>query len=62
MFGFTKKIRYAVVGGGQISQQAFMPGVGRTNNSEMTALVTGDPVKADKLAKLYKIKAWSYDQ
>ncbi|WP_277969092.1 Gfo/Idh/MocA family protein [Sphingomonas echinoides] len=60
MFGHTKKVRYAVVGGGQISQQAFMPGVAQTDNSEMTALVTGDPVKADKLAKLYGIKAWSY--
>ncbi|WP_426290989.1 Gfo/Idh/MocA family protein [Sphingomonas sp. TWP1-3-1] len=62
MFGLTKKVRYAVVGGGQISQQAFMPGIARTNNSEMTALVTGDPVKADKLAKLYKLKAYSYEQ
>ena len=62
MFGHTKKVRYAVVGGGQISQQAFMPGIGRTDNSELTALVTGDPVKADKLAKLYGIKAWSYEQ
>jgi predicted dehydrogenase len=62
MFGHTKKIRYAVVAGGQISQQAFMPGVGRTNNSELAALVTGDPVKADRLAKLYGIKAWSYEQ
>jgi len=62
MFGTSKKIRYAVVGGGQISQQAFMPGVGRTDNSELVALVTGDPKKADKLASQYKIKAWSYDQ
>lgn len=62
MFGHTKKVRYAVVGGGQISQQAFMPGISRTDNSELTALVTGDPVKADKLAKLYGIKAWSYEQ
>ena len=62
MFGQTKKVRYAVVGGGQISQQAFMPGVGRTDNSELVALVTGDPVKADKLAKLYGITAWSYEQ
>ena len=61
MFGQTKKVRYAVVGGGQISQQAFMPGVGRTDNSELVALVTGDPVKADKLAKLYGITAWSYE-
>jgi predicted dehydrogenase len=62
MFGHTKKIRYAVVGGGQISQQAFMPGIGRADNSELAALVTGDPVKADKLAKLYGIKAWTYEQ
>lgn len=62
MFGHTKKVRYAVVGGGQISQQAFMPGIARTNNSELAALVTGDPVKADELARLYGIKAWSYEQ
>jgi predicted dehydrogenase len=62
MFGHKKKVRYAVVAGGQISQQAFMPGISRTNNAELTALVTGDPVKADKLASAYKIKAWSYEQ
>jgi predicted dehydrogenase len=62
VFGHTKKVRYAVVAGGQISQQAFMPGIARTNNSELSALVTGDPVKADRLAGLYGIKAWSYDE
>jgi glucose-fructose oxidoreductase len=62
MLGHKKKVRYAVVAGGQISQQAFMPGIGRTDNSELTALVTGDPIKADKLAKLYNIKAWTYEQ
>ena len=62
MSGSKKKVRYAVVAGGQISQQAFMPGISRTNNSELVALVTGDPVKADKLAKLYGIKAYSYEQ
>jgi glucose-fructose oxidoreductase len=62
MFGRKDKVRYAVVAGGQISQQAFMPGVARTNNSELAALVTGDPVKADELAGKYKIKAWSYDE
>ena len=61
MFNHAKKVRYAVVGGGQISQQAFMPGISRTSNSELVALVTGDPVKADKLASQYDIKAWSYD-
>ncbi|MER5171262.1 Gfo/Idh/MocA family protein [Thioclava kandeliae] len=58
----TKKIRYAVVAGGQISQQAFMPGISRTDNSELAALVTGDPAKASKLAGLYGIKAWRYDE
>ncbi|WBO21525.1 Gfo/Idh/MocA family protein [Sphingomonas abietis] len=62
MFGRTKKIRYAVVGGGQIAQQAFMPGIGRTNNSVLAALVTGDPVKADALAGLYAIKSWKYEE
>jgi predicted dehydrogenase len=62
MFNHTKKVRYAVVGGGQISQQAFMPGIARTNNSELVALVTGDPVKANKLARQYGLKAWSYDK
>ncbi|MGI4733663.1 MAG: hypothetical protein ACRYG7_00625 [Janthinobacterium lividum] len=57
MFEHPKKIRYAVVGGGQIAQQAFMPGIVRTNNSELVALVTGDPVKADELASEYDIKA-----
>ncbi len=61
MFESKEKVRYAVVGGGQISQQAFMPGIARTNNSILTALVTGDPVKAEDLAKAYGIKAWSYD-
>lgn len=62
MFGHSKKVRYAVVGGGQISQQAFMPGIARTKNSELAALVTGDPVKADELAKLYGITAWPYER
>jgi predicted dehydrogenase len=62
MFGRKDKVRYAVVGGGQISQQAFMPGVGRTDNSVLAALVTGDPVKADELAGEYDVKAWSYEQ
>ncbi|AQS87148.1 putative dehydrogenase [Neoasaia chiangmaiensis NBRC 101099] len=61
MFGSTKKVRYAVVGSGQISQQAFMPGIARAENSELVALVTGDPEKADKLAKQYNIPAYGYD-
>ncbi|TBU71110.1 Gfo/Idh/MocA family protein [Phytopseudomonas daroniae] len=56
------KIRYAVVAGGWISQGAFMPGVGQTDNSVITALVTGDPIKADELAALYDIKSYSYEE
>ena len=37
----AKKVRYAVVALGDISQRAFMPGVSHTHNSEMVALVTG---------------------
>ncbi|MBA1200256.1 Gfo/Idh/MocA family oxidoreductase [Pseudomonas capeferrum] len=55
------KIRYGVVGGGSISQGAFMPGIGQTDNSVMTALVTGDPVKADRLAGEYGLKSYRYE-
>lgn len=58
----NRKIRYGVVGGGSISQGAFMPGIGQTDNSVITALVTGDPVKADELAARYGIKAYAYEQ
>ncbi|WP_459205599.1 Gfo/Idh/MocA family protein [Pseudomonas sp. MLB6B] len=57
-----RKIRYGVVGAGAISQGAFMPGVGQTDNSVITAIVTGDPVKADQLAELYSAKSYSYEQ
>lgn len=54
------KIRYAVVGAGWISQGAFMPGVGQTNNSELVAVVTSDPGKSEGLGGLYGIKGYSY--
>ncbi|WP_263143792.1 Gfo/Idh/MocA family oxidoreductase [Pseudomonas alcaligenes] len=55
------KVRYAVVGGGWISQAAFMPGVVQTRNSVMTALVTGDPRKAKELAARYGLKSYAYE-
>jgi predicted dehydrogenase len=48
-------IKYAVVGAGWISQQAFLPGVGQSANSKVTAMVTGDPDKAARLASFYGI-------
>ncbi|MFN4141022.1 Gfo/Idh/MocA family protein [Aestuariivirga sp.] len=50
-----KKIRYAVVGAGWISQIAFMPSIAQTGNSEMTAIVSGNPANARKLAEFYGI-------
>ena len=58
-----RKVRYAVVGAGRISQEDFMPGVEQTGNSVMTALVTGDQTKAKALAKRYGIRqVYDYDR
>ncbi len=55
-------VRYAVVGAGWISQAAFMPGVAQTGNSSMTAIVTGDPNKAEALGRRYGIeRTYHYD-
>ncbi len=57
-----RRVRYAVVGAGWISQAAFMPGVARTGNSMLTALVTGDHRKAEALGRRYGIeRIYHYD-
>jgi len=57
------KVRYAVVGAGWISQIAFMPSVPQVENSEVTAIVTGNREAAEKLAEFYGItNIYSYDQ
>ena len=57
------KIRYAVVGAGDITQRAMMPGIAHTGNSTLTAIVTGDPEKARALADTYKVDhVYDYDQ
>ena len=61
--GADKKVRYAIVGLGDIAQEDLMPGVQHTGNSEITALITSDPEKARKLTEKYKVKAtYSYEQ
>lgn len=50
------KVRYAVVGAGWISQAAFMPAVAGSGNSELAALVTGDPEKARALGARYGLR------
>ena len=62
-FGSDKKVRYAVVGLGDISQEAMLPGIEHTGNSELIALVTSDAEKASKVGEQYGVKAWyGYDQ
>ena len=63
-FGFSsgKKVRYAIVGAGDIAQEAMMPGVAHTGNSEITAIVTGDITKAHALGERYGIEhLYGYD-
>ena len=58
-----KKIRYAIVGVGDISQEAMMPGVAHTGNSEITALVTSDPEKARRVGEQYDVSdVYTYEQ
>jgi predicted dehydrogenase len=61
--GAGKKVRYAVVGLGDIAQQAMMPGIAHTGNSELVALVTDDPEKARRLGEMYDVAdSYSYDR
>ncbi len=48
-------IRYAVVGAGRISQEAFLPGAHVSGNSIVAAIVSGDLKKARKLADFHDI-------
>lgn len=51
-----RKIRYAVVGQGYISQVAVLPAFAHAaRNSELVALISDDPTKLKKLARTYKV-------
>ncbi|MEL4155727.1 Gfo/Idh/MocA family oxidoreductase [Corynebacterium bovis] len=41
-------VRFAVVGAGQIAQQAFIPGLAHLPEAELAALVTSDPAKGER--------------
>jgi glucose-fructose oxidoreductase len=60
----ASKIRYAVVGLGYISQIAMLPAFkGARRNSELVALVSGEPRKMKKLAARYGVSAChGYDE
>src|SRR6266516_4510007 len=57
----NKKIRYAVAGLGHIAQTAVLPAFKHAENSELAALVTGNPEKDRELSERYRVKAYSYD-
>jgi predicted dehydrogenase len=60
----ARKIRYAVVGLGYISQIAVLPAFAHAGeNSELVALVSGDEKKLKSLAKKYEVrKTYSYER
>lgn len=57
-----RPVRFAVVGVGQISQQAFIPGLSRIEDAELAALVTSSPEKAEELGREYGVAAYSYEE
>jgi predicted dehydrogenase len=62
-FGLHMKVRYAIVGLGDIAQEDMMPGVDHTGNSVITALVTSDAKKALELSAKYKVEAtFTYEE
>ena len=57
------RTRYAVIGLGHIAQAAVLPAFANAHrNSELTALVSGDPEKRKRLAKVYDVPAYSYEE
>ena len=59
----NRKVRFAVVGVGWISQAAFLPGVEHTGNSEVVAFVTGHEEKAAKVGEKYGVEdVYTYDE
>jgi predicted dehydrogenase len=59
-----RKVRYAVVGLGYISQIAVLPAFAHADeNSQLTALVSGDPKKLNQLSRKYDVQhTYSYEQ
>ena len=51
-----EKVRYAVVGLGNIAQGAVLPAFQNAENSELAALVSGDPAKHEDLSRRYGIR------
>ncbi|PYV36497.1 MAG: gfo/Idh/MocA family oxidoreductase, partial [Acidobacteria bacterium] len=58
-----RRVGYAVVGLGAISQQAVLPAFAHSNNARLVGVVSGDKNKAKRLARQFRAKAYySYDE
>ncbi len=58
-----RQIRYAVVGLGHLTQVAVLPAFKTARNSRLVALVSGDPKKQYKMARMYDVeRLYSYEQ
>ncbi len=58
----NRKIRYAVVGLGAFAQSDALPAFAEAKNSELVALVSGDPTKRTELAQKYGVvSTYSYE-
>jgi glucose-fructose oxidoreductase len=55
------RIRWAVVGAGHISQVAVLPGFANADNAELAAIVSGDPLKRDRLGQRYGVRTHDYE-
>lgn len=61
--GKMKKVRYAVIGAGWISQEAFLPSIHATGNSEVSVIVSSSRRTAEKLAEFHGIpKVCGYEE
>jgi len=57
-----RKVRYAVVGAGWITQSEFIPGIEQTGNSEIAVLVAGHEEKASRLGEQFGIaRTYTYE-
>jgi predicted dehydrogenase len=52
----NRKIRYAVIGAGNIAQVAVLPAFAHAENSELVAVISGDAEKREELSKKYELE------
>ncbi len=59
----SKKVRYAVVGSGWFAQEAILPAFANAaDNSELVAIVSGDPHKQKEVGEQYGVPVYGYEQ